>query len=191
MCAPISSLPTSPRKDHAQYAATWVRALRHDPQALFTAASRAQTAADWLHDRHVERFMPEGSLNEETQALIGVPPTRRSRAASGAFKLWGNKMIDPPLMDLPALQDALDKLGLVITLKEPTEAMLKRGWHCIDFDRPEYVTSMTEWNQAPPPQNFDERGRARCFRADERGGAERDPPPATASLSENSIGQAD
>ncbi len=59
-------------------------------------------------------------------------------------------MIDLSLMDLPALQDALDKLGLVITLKEPTDAMLKRGWHCIDFDRPEYVTSTMKWDRAPP-----------------------------------------
>ena len=48
------------------------------------------------------------------------------------------------------LQAKLDKLGLVITLKEPTDAMLKRGWHCIDFDRPEYVSGMVEWDQAPP-----------------------------------------
>ncbi len=71
VCADLK-LTNQPRTGHAQYAATWLRALRHDPQALFTAASRAQTATDWLHDRHVEWFMPEGSLNEETQALIGV-----------------------------------------------------------------------------------------------------------------------
>ena len=55
--------------------------------------------------------------------------------------------------DLPNfsdLQAKLDKLGLVITLKKPTDAMLKRGWHCIDFDRPEYITGMIKWDQAPP-----------------------------------------
>ena len=51
---------------------------------------------------------------------------------------------------LSNLQAKLDKLGLVITLKEPSDAMLRRGWHCIDFDRPEYVTSMIKWDQSPP-----------------------------------------
>ena len=39
------------------------------------------------------------------------------------------------LTDLTDLQEKLDRLGLVLTLKEPTDAMLHRGWHCIDFDR--------------------------------------------------------
>ena len=51
---------------------------------------------------------------------------------------------------LSDLQAKLSRLGLVITLKEPTDAMLKRGWHCIDFDRPEYVTSRMEWDRPPP-----------------------------------------
>ena len=46
------------------------------------------------------------------------------------------------------LQEKLDKLGLVITLKEPTDAMLKRGWHCIDFDQPEYVWAW--WSGTKP-----------------------------------------
>ena len=54
------------------------------------------------------------------------------------------------LTNLSDLQAKLGKLGLVITLKEPTDTMLKRGWHCIDFDRPEYVTSMTEWDRPSP-----------------------------------------
>lgn len=43
-------------------------------------------------------------------------------------------------------------MGLVITLKEPTEAMLKRGWHCIDFDRPGYSDGRTQWDRPPPHQ---------------------------------------
>jgi antirestriction protein ArdC len=38
-----------PRPDHAAYVASWLRALKDDPRAIFTAASRAQAAADWMH----------------------------------------------------------------------------------------------------------------------------------------------
>ena len=37
------------RADHAAYIATWLDALRTDPKAIFTAASKAQQAADWMH----------------------------------------------------------------------------------------------------------------------------------------------
>jgi antirestriction protein ArdC len=35
--------------DHAAYLAHWLEILRHDKRTLFTAASKAQAAADWLH----------------------------------------------------------------------------------------------------------------------------------------------
>lgn len=38
-----------PRPDHAAYAASWLRVLKDDPRAIFTAASKAQAAADWMH----------------------------------------------------------------------------------------------------------------------------------------------
>lgn len=38
-----------PRPDHAAYVASWLRALKDDPRAIFTAASKAQQAADWMH----------------------------------------------------------------------------------------------------------------------------------------------
>jgi antirestriction protein ArdC len=41
-------LETTPRVDHAQYIASWLRVLRADSRAIFTAASKAQQAADWL-----------------------------------------------------------------------------------------------------------------------------------------------
>lgn len=42
-------LATEPREDHAQYVAGWLELLRGDPRAIFTAASKAQRSADWLH----------------------------------------------------------------------------------------------------------------------------------------------
>ncbi|MDQ1902073.1 zincin-like metallopeptidase domain-containing protein [Paracoccus sp. WLY502] len=38
-----------PRPDHAAYLASWLRVLENDPRALFTAAAKAQQAADWMH----------------------------------------------------------------------------------------------------------------------------------------------
>lgn len=38
-----------PRPDHAAYVASWLRVLKDDPRAIFTAASKAQQAADWMH----------------------------------------------------------------------------------------------------------------------------------------------
>ena len=40
-----------PRPDHAAYVASWLRVLKDDPRAIFTAAGKAQQAADWMHTR--------------------------------------------------------------------------------------------------------------------------------------------
>jgi len=46
-CAHLG-LSTEPREDHAQYIQSWLRVLKADTKAIFTAASKAQQAADWL-----------------------------------------------------------------------------------------------------------------------------------------------
>jgi antirestriction protein ArdC len=46
-CAHLG-LSTEPRTDHAQYLASWLRVLKADSRAIFTAASKAQQATDWL-----------------------------------------------------------------------------------------------------------------------------------------------
>jgi antirestriction protein ArdC len=38
-----------PRPDHAAYIASWLKLLKDDPRAVFTAAGKAQQAADWMH----------------------------------------------------------------------------------------------------------------------------------------------
>lgn len=40
-----------PRADHAAYVASWLRVLKDEPRAIFTAAGKAQQAADWMHAR--------------------------------------------------------------------------------------------------------------------------------------------
>jgi antirestriction protein ArdC len=44
-------LSTEPREDHAQYIQSWLKVLRADKRAIFTAASKAQQAADYLIKR--------------------------------------------------------------------------------------------------------------------------------------------
>lgn len=40
-----------PRADHAAYVASWLRIFNEEPRAIFTAAGKAQAAADWMHAR--------------------------------------------------------------------------------------------------------------------------------------------
>ena len=50
ICADLALAP-EPRPDHAAYAASWLKVLRGDKRAIFTAAAKAQQAADWMHAR--------------------------------------------------------------------------------------------------------------------------------------------
>jgi antirestriction protein ArdC len=47
LCADLG-LSNEPRPDHAAYIADWLRVLKDDKRAIFTAASKAQAAADFL-----------------------------------------------------------------------------------------------------------------------------------------------
>jgi antirestriction protein ArdC len=41
-------LTPEPREDHAAYIGNWLNVLKNDKRAIFTAASHAQRAADFL-----------------------------------------------------------------------------------------------------------------------------------------------
>ncbi len=47
ICA-SQALSSEPRPDHAKYIQSWLQALKNDTRAIFTAAAKAQQAADWL-----------------------------------------------------------------------------------------------------------------------------------------------
>jgi antirestriction protein ArdC len=49
-CAHLG-LSTEPREDHAQYINSWLKVLKADSRAIFTAASKSQQATDWLIQR--------------------------------------------------------------------------------------------------------------------------------------------
>ena len=42
-------LTPEPRADHASYIASWLKVLKDDKRAIFTAAAHAQRAADYLN----------------------------------------------------------------------------------------------------------------------------------------------
>jgi len=56
-CAHLG-LSTEPREDHAAYIQSWLRVLKADSRAIFTAASKAQHATDWLISRAGESARP-------------------------------------------------------------------------------------------------------------------------------------
>jgi antirestriction protein ArdC len=47
-----------PRPEHAAYITSWLQALK-DPRAIFTAAGKAQQAADWMHAQQPQPPLPE------------------------------------------------------------------------------------------------------------------------------------
>lgn len=47
LCADLGITPT-PREDHASYIRNWLTVLKSDKKAIFTAASKASEAANWL-----------------------------------------------------------------------------------------------------------------------------------------------
>ena len=47
LCADLG-VTSAPRPDHAQYLADWLQVLRHDKRAIFTAASQASQAANFV-----------------------------------------------------------------------------------------------------------------------------------------------
>jgi len=57
LCADLALTP-EPRPDHAAYVASWLKVLRGDKRAIFTAAAKAQAAADWMHARQGAAAQP-------------------------------------------------------------------------------------------------------------------------------------
>ena len=50
LCADLG-LSQEPRLDHAGYIESWLKVLKGDTRAIFTAAGKAQAAVDWLHSQ--------------------------------------------------------------------------------------------------------------------------------------------
>lgn len=54
LCSTLG-LANEPRSDHAAYLGGWLKVLRHDKRAIFTASSQAQKAVDWMRARAEEQ----------------------------------------------------------------------------------------------------------------------------------------
>lgn len=64
-----------PRPDHAAYLTSWVEVLKEDPRAIFTAASKAQQAADWMHAQQpAEERQASSAISDETDASLLASP---------------------------------------------------------------------------------------------------------------------
>jgi antirestriction protein ArdC len=62
LCADLGLTP-EPRADHASYIENWLRVLRNDKRAIFTAAGHAERAAAFLHG-----LQPKTETAEEPEA---------------------------------------------------------------------------------------------------------------------------
>ena len=49
LCGSLGISP-EPRDDHAKYLNNWIERLKNEPKAIFTAAAKAQAAADYCHE---------------------------------------------------------------------------------------------------------------------------------------------
>jgi len=59
------------RDDHAAYIASWIKVLKDDKRAIFTAAGHAQRAAAFLHERQPQ---PEPEPDDDAPATCGDTP---------------------------------------------------------------------------------------------------------------------
>lgn len=57
LCGSLN-ITDEPRPDHAQYLANWLSVLKRDKRAIFTAASKAQAAADHVLQYAIDHAMP-------------------------------------------------------------------------------------------------------------------------------------
>ena len=55
LCADLELTPEV-REDHASYLVSWLQVLKNDNRAIFSAASDAQRAVDYLHRLQPERI---------------------------------------------------------------------------------------------------------------------------------------
>jgi antirestriction protein ArdC len=65
LCAHLGLSPEDPRPDHVGYLAGWLKVLKHDKRAIFTAASSAQKACSFILQKAGVSQQGEGSAEEE------------------------------------------------------------------------------------------------------------------------------
>ena len=66
LCADLGLTP-EPGTDHAAYIQSWLKVLKDDKRAIFSAAAYAQKAADFLHS-----LQPEAESTTETEEGVAA-----------------------------------------------------------------------------------------------------------------------
>jgi antirestriction protein ArdC len=81
LCADLGLTPEL-RADHAAYIASWLKVLKADKRAVFTAAAHAQRAADFLHGRQLSPAPasapdagPDADHSQAGPTADDLPPT--------------------------------------------------------------------------------------------------------------------
>jgi len=64
LCADLGITPET-RDDHAAYIQSWLKAMKGDKRAIFTAASHAQKAADYLNGLQPKADTATGDVMQE------------------------------------------------------------------------------------------------------------------------------
>jgi antirestriction protein ArdC len=62
------------RAEHAAYIASWIEILKDDPRAIFTAASKAQAAADWMHAQQSRQMLTSDRVDIDAIAVPLAQP---------------------------------------------------------------------------------------------------------------------
>jgi antirestriction protein ArdC len=78
ICADLGVTPEV-RDDHAAYIGSWLKVLKNDKRAIFSAAAHAQRAADYLHQLQSQpqpQAKAEAKPDEEAQPQPVRPPSR-------------------------------------------------------------------------------------------------------------------
>jgi antirestriction protein ArdC len=74
LCAELQ-ITNTPRADHAQYIANWLAVLKGDTKAIFSAASLATRAVDYLHGLQPDATSVNEPPRPETSATTAAPET--------------------------------------------------------------------------------------------------------------------
>jgi ParB family chromosome partitioning protein len=108
-----------PRDEHAAYLRCWLPVLKSEPRAIFTAAGKAQQAADWMHAQQPPALLsaplPVHHRREgEDGGQVVTRPDEPGREASGRARRGALSMAkSPPKITLSVSRDIpFDKLVL-------------------------------------------------------------------------------
>lgn len=86
LCADLAITPEV-REDHAAYIQTWLKVLKEDTRLIFSAASHAQRAADYLHD-HQRESSEERRPPNRRPIISAILQFRRRKSGMVEFRIF-------------------------------------------------------------------------------------------------------